>query len=194
MLRAMLLEFPEDPACSSLDRQYMLGDSLLVAPVFSEDGWVSYYLPTGSWTHLLTGEVRQGPGWVLEKHGFLNLPLFVRPNTVLPICETADRPDYDYACGVTLYIYTLAEGQHEPVFIPSPDGGEGAIFLVEKKMEKINITLSGPPVAWQVLLVGIQEIESVRGGTFDKTELGSLVRVERGSARVEISTAQSAKT
>ncbi len=37
MLRAMLLEFPEDPACETLDRQYMLGESLLVAPVFSQD-------------------------------------------------------------------------------------------------------------------------------------------------------------
>ncbi|MDQ2693428.1 MAG: alpha-xylosidase, partial [Chloroflexota bacterium] len=43
MLRAMMLEFPNDPACEYLDRQYMLGDSLLVAPVFNEDGSVSYY-------------------------------------------------------------------------------------------------------------------------------------------------------
>ncbi|MFK9882575.1 TIM-barrel domain-containing protein, partial [Klebsiella pneumoniae] len=35
MLRAMMLEFPDDPACDYLDRQYMLGDSVLVAPVFS---------------------------------------------------------------------------------------------------------------------------------------------------------------
>ena len=37
MLRAMMLEFPNDPACDYLDLQYMLGDSLLVAPVFSHD-------------------------------------------------------------------------------------------------------------------------------------------------------------
>jgi alpha-D-xyloside xylohydrolase len=42
MLRAMILEFPEDPAVEGLDRQYMLGDSLLVAPVFSHAGEVSY--------------------------------------------------------------------------------------------------------------------------------------------------------
>jgi alpha-D-xyloside xylohydrolase len=38
MLRAMMLEFPDDPACDYLDRQYMLGDSVMVAPVFSESG------------------------------------------------------------------------------------------------------------------------------------------------------------
>ena len=45
MMRAMVLEFPEDPACDYLDRQYMLGESLLVAPIFTTDGVVDYYLP-----------------------------------------------------------------------------------------------------------------------------------------------------
>ncbi len=42
MMRAMVVEFPDDPACTHLERQYMLGDDLLVAPVFSSDGDVSY--------------------------------------------------------------------------------------------------------------------------------------------------------
>jgi alpha-D-xyloside xylohydrolase len=53
MLRAMAFEFPDDPACDYLDLQYMLGDSLLVAPVFSHDGSVNYYVPEGRWTNLL---------------------------------------------------------------------------------------------------------------------------------------------
>ena len=60
MMRAMVLEFPDDPACDYLDRQYMLGDSLLVAPVFSPDGGVDYYVPDGRWTNFLTGEVVEG--------------------------------------------------------------------------------------------------------------------------------------
>ena len=56
VMRAMLLEFPDDPACATLDRQYMLGSSLLVAPVFTPEGDVEFYLPEGKWTHLLTGE------------------------------------------------------------------------------------------------------------------------------------------
>jgi alpha-D-xyloside xylohydrolase len=78
VLRAMFLEFPEDPACTYLDRQYMLGESLLVAPVFSEDGWVSYYLPKGQWTRLLTGETLEGGEWKREQHNYLSLPLLVR--------------------------------------------------------------------------------------------------------------------
>ena len=98
-MRAMLLEFPNDPACDTLDRQYLLGGSLLVAPVFTEDGTIDYYLPAGRWTDLLTGRVQEGPGWRREQHDFLSLPLMVRPGTILPLGAVDDRPDYDYADG-----------------------------------------------------------------------------------------------
>jgi alpha-D-xyloside xylohydrolase len=77
LLRAMLLEFPEDPTCRYLDQQYMLGPALLVAPVFDPGGAVTYYLPAGDWRHLLTGQTAAGPGWRTEKHDYLSLPLWV---------------------------------------------------------------------------------------------------------------------
>ena len=40
VMRPMMLEFQNDPVCAYLDRQYMLGDKILVAPVFDENGWV----------------------------------------------------------------------------------------------------------------------------------------------------------
>lgn len=57
MMRAMFVEFPDDPGCDTLDRQYMLGEALLVAPVFSPEGVVDYYLPAGRCTNLLSGQV-----------------------------------------------------------------------------------------------------------------------------------------
>ena len=101
VMRAMPLEFPGDPACDTLDRQYMLGERLLVAPVFTPDGTVDYYLPAGRWTNFLSGEMVEGGRWLREQHGYLSLPLMVRPNTVLPVGANEDRPDYDYADGVT---------------------------------------------------------------------------------------------
>jgi alpha-D-xyloside xylohydrolase len=77
MLRAMVLEFPDDLTCRYLDTQYMLGSALLVAPVFREDGEVSYYLPPGEWRHLLTGQTVSGPGWRTERYDYLSLPLWV---------------------------------------------------------------------------------------------------------------------
>ncbi len=78
MLRAMIAEFPGDPTCRYLDTQYMLGSSLLVAPVLSPTGDVTYYLPAGEWRHLLTGQRASGPGWRSERYDYFGLPLWVR--------------------------------------------------------------------------------------------------------------------
>lgn len=102
VMRAMVIEFPDDPTAAYLDRQYMLGDSILVAPVFSTDGSVSYYVPAGKWTNLITNDVVTGPTWVTETHGYLSMPILVREGTLLPLGTREDRPDYDYETEVEL--------------------------------------------------------------------------------------------
>ena len=77
VMRAMVLEFPNDPTCRYLDTQYMLGSALLVAPIFSPNGNVTYYLPAGEWRNLLTGETATGAGWRTETHDYFSLPLWV---------------------------------------------------------------------------------------------------------------------
>ncbi len=77
MLRAMLLEFPSDPACQHLETQFMLGEALLVAPVFDPSGEALYYLPEGKWHNLLNGQKTAGPVWRREKYDFFSLPLWV---------------------------------------------------------------------------------------------------------------------
>ena len=154
VLRAMLLEFPDDPACDYLDRQYMLGDSLLIAPVFSRDGTVNYYVPAGKWTNLLNGEVVEGPRWVRESHDFQSLPLLVRPNSVIPIGSRADRPDYEYGDGVTLQAYQLEDGQSTKVEIPSPNGKIETTFEIKREGNGIHIQRHGPAKGWSVSLAG----------------------------------------
>jgi alpha-D-xyloside xylohydrolase len=85
IMRPMQLEFPDDPAVAYLDRQYLLGPSLLVAPVFSTTGEVEYYLPAGRWTNWFTNEGVEGGGWRREVHGFDTVPLWVREGAVIPI-------------------------------------------------------------------------------------------------------------
>ena len=133
MMRPMMLEFPDDPACDMLDRQYMLGDSLLVAPIFRKDGEVQYYLPDGTWTSLLDGGKVEGGHWQTEIHDFMSLPLMVRPGTVLPLGAHDDRPDYDYLDGVELHVYQLADGESETVEIPDTKGNVAATFTVTMK-------------------------------------------------------------
>ncbi|NNM85750.1 MAG: alpha-xylosidase [Phycisphaerales bacterium] len=88
VLRAMALEFPDDLNCRHLDRQYMLGNSLLVAPVFNHGGIAEYYLPSGSWSDLLTGQSIAGGAWQREAVDFMRLPLFLRQEALLPLADT----------------------------------------------------------------------------------------------------------
>jgi alpha-D-xyloside xylohydrolase len=160
MLRAMLLEFPDDPACDYLDRQYMLGDSLLVAPVFSQDGRVNYYVPEGVWTHLLTGNTVQGPCWMHETYDFLSLPLLVRPNTVLPMSSRTDRPDYDYSEELGLRIYQFENGKRVHTEIPNLLGEVETIFDVRRENDVLRIGRTGSSKVWKVLLVNVHSTKS----------------------------------
>jgi alpha-D-xyloside xylohydrolase len=164
VLRAMLLEFPDDPACETLDRQYMLGERLLVAPVFSADGEVAYYVPAGQWTHLLRGEVIEGPGWRRETHGFMSLPLLVRPGTLLALGAHDDRPDYDYADGVELRLYELADDETATAVVPTLDGGVAATFTARRTGNQITLERDGKPVESAAILVsGKDFVHGLRG-------------------------------
>ncbi|WP_067818267.1 alpha-xylosidase [Actinomadura kijaniata] len=149
MMRAMVVEFPGDPACTHLERQYMLGDDLLVAPVFSADGEVAYYVPEGVWTHYLTGERVAGGRWVRERHGYDSVPLLVRPGAVIPEGAVDDRPDYDHADGVTLRLYEIPDGAHVVTEIP----GTGASFTTTREGATVRVTAAHDG-AWSAALPG----------------------------------------
>lgn len=105
ILRAMLLEFPDDPVCLNLDRQYMFGPDLLVAPIFSDDGRVQFYLPEdGTWVNVLDGEKLEGGLWYLRQYDYMNLPLFLRPGSAVPVAwesKWARRTGDDELCWYT---------------------------------------------------------------------------------------------
>jgi len=108
-MRSMVLEFTADKTCQYLDKQYMLGDNLLVAPIFNEDSMAEYYLPQGTWTNFFTGETKQGGIWVNEKHGYTSIPLMVKENSIIALGSQDDKPDYDYADGAEIRFYELKE-------------------------------------------------------------------------------------
>lgn len=175
-LRAMLLEFPDDPATDTLDRQYLLGGALLVAPVFTESGEVDYYLPAGRWTHLLTGEAQHGGRWHRAQHGFLSLPLFVRENTLLPLGARDDRPDYDFADGVTFRVYEPADGATLTCTVSSLQGEDARRGTVTRRGRELTVRVEGPANgAWHVQLAGIAQIPAEDAFTTQSDPLGVIV-------------------
>jgi alpha-D-xyloside xylohydrolase len=99
-LRATALEFPDDPTAWYLDRQFMLGSQILIAPVFTESGDVTFYLPEGRWSSFWDGNrTLKGNRWHKERHGFDTLPIYVREGTILVMGQEEPKDEtegFDY--------------------------------------------------------------------------------------------------
>lgn len=154
MMRPMFVEFPQERTCEMLDKQYMLGDSLLAAPIFKESGEVEYYVPEGKWFNILTNQVVEGGKWHKETYDYFHMPLLVRPNTILAVGQNDTRPDYDYADGVTLYLSCFEEGKEAETEVTDLQGRtvlkvravrEGDVIRVhtEGRDEKVRVQVLG---------------------------------------------------
>ncbi|WP_308492877.1 alpha-xylosidase [Microbacterium terrisoli] len=147
MMRPLVLEFPDDRSGFDADTQYMLGDALMVAPVFRADGSVEYYLPEGQWSSLLDGTVTDGRRWRTETHGYDSLPLRVRPGTVLPWGAVDTRPDYEWADGVTLRCFALPDGYDRVTVVPGFEGAD-TTFRVRRTGDVITATSADARAPW----------------------------------------------
>jgi alpha-D-xyloside xylohydrolase len=181
VMRAMILEFPDDPASATLERQYLLGDALLVVPVFSAEGVVDYFLPAGRWTHLLTGEVQAGGRWQRATHGFLSLPLFVRAARVLALGAVDDRPDYAYAEGVTFRAYEFADGDEGGTPVYDLKGKLAATVTVRRHGRVIEARLDGVAKGWRLQLPGVAAVDEVEGGAAAADPHGVILTSRNGS-------------
>ncbi|HKM33499.1 MAG TPA: alpha-xylosidase [Lachnospiraceae bacterium] len=184
LMRPMILEFPDDLSCPYIDRQYMLGDSLLVAPIFSNTGEVSFYLPHGRWTNFLTGKIVHGGRWIIESHDYFTLPLMVKENSVLAVGSNNQKPDYEYEDDVTFHVFALdsiATAQ-----IPNANGDIIASCTIEKTDKGYTVAYDGTTKPWNVLLRSVSNVNSTSEGSFISTDLGVLVSIPKGTTALEI--------
>jgi alpha-D-xyloside xylohydrolase len=84
MVRALFLEFPDDPGAWTVDDEYLYGSSLLVAPLLHK-GEIArdVYLPAGTWVDYQSGQAYAG-GWHHLTAGEIPEIILVRDGTVLP--------------------------------------------------------------------------------------------------------------
>jgi len=136
--RAMFLEFPGDRNTHYLDRQFMLGPSLLVAPVFvPQEEEAEYYIPAGRWTNFWDhNRTVVGPTWIKEYVSLNDIPVWIRAGTLLlrgP--PKTGRPDYDYRKDLRVELFDVAEGE-TLAKVPG-----GAVIRVDRKDNKVKITV-----------------------------------------------------
>ena len=179
MMRSMVLEFENDPVCQYLDRQYMLGDSLLVAPIFNDRGEAYYYLPEGAWTNYLTGETVEGGVWRKEHHDYMSIPLWARENTILPVNYGLKHAAESYKEGLELKVIGLKDQAETTVY---EDQKEILQVSVAKDGGKISVKAAGNQ-AFTLRFVNCT-IKNVQGAEFTQSGTDSIVTVTDPSKEI----------
>ena len=167
VMRPMVFEFMNDPAVPYLDQQYMLGDALMVAPVFREDKTAQYYLPEGTWTELLTEETKEGGRWYKGTYDYFSMPLYIRENSIVVRGNCDTRPDYDYADHATVCVYQLKDAAETKV----PDVHGNTVFTVKavKEGDAVKVSVEGAHTELKVeVFVGNEKKEAVLAADADE--------------------------
>jgi alpha-glucosidase len=113
ILRSLIMEYPEDRNVYNICDQYLLGSTVLVAPIY-RPGVISraVYLPEGTWYDYWTGERLNGGQSVLANAPLDKMPIFVKAGAIIPeqslrqyTGQTSDEP-------LNVQVYA-GLGQHE---------------------------------------------------------------------------------
>lgn len=113
MLRALFVEFPDDPGAWRVDDEYLFGSQILVAPLL-ESGITgrTVYLPEGKWIDYQTEKVYEG-GWHKIEAGSLPIIMLVRDGSVLPhlkLAQSTSEMDWNK---MSLKVYSADKKQAE---------------------------------------------------------------------------------
>ncbi|MCI8800818.1 MAG: alpha-xylosidase [Lachnospiraceae bacterium] len=185
MMRSMALEFEKDRNCAYPANQYMLGDSLLVAPIFNEEGMAEYYLPEGRWTAFLTGEEREGGRWYREKHGYLSIPLYVRESSVVAVGACDDGPVYEYARDVTFRVYAPGDGEETGTVVYDGQAQQDTLVQIERQGKQYRVDVTGDKPC-RVILVNAGSRAKVSGAAWEVRGKDIILAFEKsGMAQVE---------
>jgi len=169
MMRAMFIDYANDPAALTLDRQYMLGDSLLCAPVFDESGEVDFYLPEGEWYDLLgdtSDALVQGGRWLRRTCNYLQMPIYVKPNSVVVLGDFKTDVLYDYLDNATVIIAGLEDGKTASADIYKAEGGKDLTITAKREGNHITVTYPATEHKFTICVAGTnRKVNAEKNGT-----------------------------
>ena len=124
LMRALVMDFPNDEKVLGLNDQYMFGHSFLVAPVlksmytedkkenFQQDGYRQVYLPKGTeWFDYWTGERFSGGQTIDKKAPIDILPLYVKAGSIVPVGPKVDYAEQKDWSNLKINIYPGADAE-----------------------------------------------------------------------------------
>ena len=147
---------------------------------------MSYYLPPGRWTSLLSGAAVDGGCWRTETHGYMSIPLMARPNSIIAMGRDETRPDYDYADGATFHVFEPTDGSECSAAVVSPEGREEVTLSVQRERGTLALASHGARKPWSVCLRNVPEIRGVKGGSSERRGEGTMILPAKGADTVVV--------
>jgi len=141
LARPLVYDHPSDRTTWHIDDEYLLGPSLLVAPMFMPRGRRDIYLPAGGWYDFWTDQRFDGERWITYDAELETLPLFVRAGAVIPMgprLQYANERSWD---PLSFEIYPGDSGRTEIEF--SDDRRQ---LRVELTVDDRNVLVEGGPL------------------------------------------------
>lgn len=131
MLRALFVEYPNDPGSWLIDNQYLFGSDIMVAPMMENGTERDVYLPGGKWIDYQTKQV-YNPGWHRIKTGKVPVIMLVRDGAVIPHIKLAQSTmDMDWS---NLDLVSFSSSQKAEGFICLPS---------DNKLQPVSLTKKG---------------------------------------------------
>ncbi len=119
--RALVLDFPEEATLHTIDDEFLVGDRMLVAPLFAGEPGREVIFPPGTWHDLWTGALVPPGGKLKVEASAEKIPVFVKAGTILPLATVSDSTDAPASRDLTVRIF--GDG-HLPFRISSDTGEE----------------------------------------------------------------------
>jgi alpha-D-xyloside xylohydrolase len=132
MMRALFVEYPNDPGSWLVDNEYLFGSSMLVAPLFEDVTERDVYLPEGTWIDYQTKKIYKG-GWHKIKAGSIPIVVLVRDGTAIPhIALAQSTKDMDWS-KLTLKVFATDKTNSATAKVFLPEGDALQTITVNKK-------------------------------------------------------------
>lgn len=104
-VRALILDHPDQQALSSVDDQFLIGDRMVVAPLFAGEPNRTVILPNGEWNDFWSGKSVPGGQPFQVDSSFRNIPVYVRSGSVLPWAEVGQYAGDPAGRKITVRVY-----------------------------------------------------------------------------------------
>lgn len=170
MMRAMVIDYSGDPACLTLDRQYMFGDNILIAPIFNDKGIGEFYLPDGKWTNIISGKVYEGGRFYKEKYDYFTLPCLAKPNSIIAYGNFKRGFEYDYLENAEFVVYEPSEGVEMTAPIYDTDANKIFELKAVRRGDVVEVTFPKAPKAFMVKIAGGESVQVYAGETAAKVK------------------------